>query len=291
LLSKISCHSPSKLPVPPFEEANAYRYLVKQCDFGPRNPGSEGHRACLNYLTAELRKYADRVRVYNFVHYDERLKKNIPMANIIANFQPEKGERLLFSAHWDTRPWADQDPNPANRAKPILGANDGASGVAVLLEVARVLKAHPPTVGVDLIFFDGEDYGDAGNAESFSIGSKEFAQNRDPNYLPKYGVLLDMVGDADLLLYQEGNSVRYAPEVVNRVWGKARELGIQEFIPEVGYEVSMDDHLRLLAVGIPCIDVIDFNYRYWHTLQDTPDKCSAASLGKVGRVMLGLIYQ
>jgi Zn-dependent M28 family amino/carboxypeptidase len=201
----------------------------------------------------------------------------------------------LLCAHWDSHPWASQDANPANRNTPIPGANDGASGVAVLLEVARLLKANPPTIGVDIVLFDGEDYAKANDLSGYLRGSKYFARNKPANYNPVYGILLDMIGDAELEILKEGFSVRYAPDIVQLVWETARNLNITQFKNELGQEV-IDDHLPLNEVGIKTINLIDFNYpdathRYWHTLDDTPDKCSPESLEAVGVLLLNLIYR
>ena len=278
--------------LPPFDGKSAYNFLLKQCDFGPREPGSVGHQECQNYLAQTLRAYADQVSTQSFMlafKTPTGEPRSAQATNIIANFQPNMGERVLLCAHWDTRPWADRDPNPANRSKPILGANDGASGVAVLLEVARILAQNKPTVGVDIILFDGEDVGHEGQERSYARGAAAFAAQADPQYRPRLGILLDMVGDTDLAIYKEANSTQYAPAIVEKVWNKADELGIGEFIPQTSYAI-FDDHIPLLEAGIPCIDLIDFDYPHWHTLQDTPDKCSAASLEKVGRLLVGLIY-
>ena len=156
------------------------------------------------------------------------------------------------------------------------------------LEVARQIQMAEPRYGVDIILFDGEDCGQTGETE-FALGARYFAANKDKNYRPAFGILLDMVGDSDLQIYQEHNSLQYAPQVVNRVWDKAAELGLPSFHAEPRYQVT-DDHLPLLEAGIPCIDLIDFDYPYWHTSEDTPEKCSAESLAEVGRLLLALIY-
>jgi len=274
--------------IPTFDGQRAYAYLVKQCDFGPRNPGSVGHQKAQDYLVKEFSKFTDQVRLqpFPFVNYKDNL--HLTLNNIIASFG-HKSPRILLAAHWDTRPWADQDPNPKNRNTPILGANDGASGVAVLLEIARHLKENPPPVGVDLALWDGEDSGREGHSDEYLQGSRYFARNKSLSYDPEFSILLDMIGDRDLQIYEEGNSISYAPDVVNRVWAIASKLGYPQFIPDVRYTI-VDDHLPLLEVGIPSIDVIDFDYPYWHTLGDTPDKCSAKSLKVVGQVLLNVIY-
>ena len=275
--------------VPNFDETHAFEYLKKQCSFGPRNPGSEGHEECLRYLFEELGQYADDVVKQPFFQTVALTKKSVTLTNVIASFG-KQGERILLCAHWDTRPIADFDPEAENRDKPILGANDGASGVAVLLQIARILKQHPPPRGVDIILFDGEDSGIEGRPDTWCLGSRYFAQNKRHDYNPRYGVLVDMVGKKNLHLPVERNSQKYAAELVDRIWTKAEQLGLPAFDRSPGPEM-IDDHLELLRVGIPTVDLIDFDYPYWHTIQDTEDKCSPESLGIVGTLLLHLIYE
>ncbi len=277
-----------------FNGQRAFSYLEKQVAFGPRNPGSEGHKACLGFLQKELNKWADQVELQSFTYRDQFRKKTLKLTNVIARFNPEKKRRIFLAAHWDTRPTADQDKEE-NRNKPIPGANDGASGVAVLLEIARVLHNQKPNIGVDLILFDGEDYGRSGHLDEYFLGSRYFAENyAKGKFKHEFGILIDMVGDARLNLKREGYSMRYLPWLVDKVWKTAQNLGFYEFSDEfLGY--VDDDHVPLLKKGIPCIDIIDFEYpdksnRYWHTLQDTPDKCSAQSLSIVGTVLLEIVY-
>lgn len=272
-----------------FDKNRAYKYLVKQCEFGDRFPGSAGHIQTREYLFAELKKYSDNVKIQAFPAVNYMENKRAQGYNIIASFG--KGNpQLLLCAHWDSRPQADKDPIPNNRKKPILGANDSASGVAVLLEVAFNLKLKQPPIPVDIIFFDAEDMGRASYSEEFLQGSRFFAKNLAHDYKPKAAILLDMIGDRDLQIYIEENSNTYAPDLVDRVWSIAKELNLPEFINEVRYTVT-DDHLPLIKAGIPAIDIIDFDYDYWHTVEDTPDKCSPESLEKVGRVVLSFIYR
>ncbi|HUI11552.1 MAG TPA: M28 family peptidase [Bacteroidota bacterium] len=278
---------------PAFESGRAWAYLTAQTAFGPRNPNSAGHAACLAYIAGALRASADDVRLQEFTHTGYE-GQTLRLTNVIARFRPNDPARVLLCAHWDTRPRAEQDENKARRNEPIVGANDGASGVAVLLEVADLLKKVPPAVGVDIVLFDGEDYGKEGDHASYLLGSRYFAAQKDPSYLPRFGILLDMVGDAYLDLPKEQYSVRYAPEVVDMVWKTAASLGVQQFHDEQGEEI-MDDHLPLNEAGIQTIDIIDFNYpdntnRYWHTHKDTPDHCSAASLEAVGSVIASVVY-
>jgi len=212
------------------------------------------------------------------------------MTNIIASFNkyPKGNRRILLCAHWDTRPFADKDPDEKNRATPIAGANDGASGVAVLLELAKILKANVPAVGVDLILFDGEDYGESGDLENFCLGAREFARNKG-EYNPEYGILLDMIGDKDLRIPIEENSQVYAPDIVERIWKRAKKLKLDVFEDEIGSSI-FDDHVVLNRAGIRTVDIIDFDYEYWHTVEDTPDKCSPESLYYIGTLLVSLIY-
>lgn len=277
----------------PFDGARAFAWLVRQTDLGPRNPGSKGHRQCLQMLQNGLREQGARVELQPFIHYDQTLKTTFTMTNIIASFQPQNSNRILLCAHWDTRPWADRD-RPENRDKPILGANDGASGVAVLMEIARLLHQEPPAIGVDLVLFDGEDYGREGELENYCLGSRYFTANNQ-RFFPRFAILLDMIGDAQLSIPVEGYSRDYAPDIVELVWGTAERLGYPQFTRDFqGY--VFDDHYILNQGGIRAIDLIDFAYpdrsnRYWHTLQDTPDKCSPHSLKVVGDVLMQVIRE
>ncbi len=270
-------------PTRVFDSERAYRDLVRQCDFGPRVPSTPAHAECAQWLTQTLYSCADSVSQQAFVA--QVAGRELPLTNIIATFNPGGERHVLLCAHWDSRPVADRDPDPANRGEPILGANDGASGVAVLLEIARALKREPPKRRVTIVLFDGEDYGLAW--QDMCLGSRHFAQEYAG---PKvdWAVLLDMVGDRDLRLAPEKASQQKAPEVVERIWSAAESVGAEAFVRGRGPAVY-DDHVWLLRRGIPCIDVIDFEYTYWHTLQDTPDKCSPESLGQVGRTLLAAL--
>lgn len=278
---------------PGFDGASAYAYLVKQTRFGPRGPGMEGHAKCLSYLQAELRKYAADVWTQDFESgLSER--KSVHLTNVIASFGQRSSQSIFISAHWDSRLWADQDPDKSNHTKPILGANDGASGVAVILEIARQLRKAPPRIGVDLILFDGEDLGKTGKPESFSAGAKYFAAHMPAAFKPKFGINIDMVGDRNLEISREVNSEQLAPDIQNLVFSTAKSLNIYQFIDIPGEEIT-DDHLPLNNAGIPTVDLIDFSYpdatnKYWHTLADTADKCCAESLAAVGNVLLKIIY-
>lgn len=269
---------------PEFDAEHAFQYLTRQCEFGPRNPGSNGHENAKKYIISELKQYSKEVVTQEFEYSDKQ--KLLKLTNIIARFGKKGGEKILLSAHWDTRPFAEHDVNPEKRDIPIIGANDGASGVAVLLEVARTLKAKPPENEIFIVFFDGEDYGK--NTNEMFLGSRYFASNM-AQWKPDYGILLDMIGDKELDLPIEQISFRAAPDLTQKVWQTAKDLGLDAFHPQLGPAI-MDDHVPLIEAGVPCIDIIDFDYPYWHTTEDTPDKCSAESLGTVGKLILALIY-
>src|SRR5213596_1699021 len=276
-----------------FDGSRAFGYVEQQMAFGPRIPGTPGHERAGDWLVAQFRARADTVWVQPFAHVTQR-GDTLHLRNILARFRPAAAERVLFLAHWDTRPRADQSANLGQQRLPVPGANDGASGVAVLLGVADALKAKPPAVGVDLLFVDGEDYGDfTKDSTDVLIGSRYFAAHQPPGYPPLFAVLFDMVGDKDLRIGYEGNSQAFAPEVVDRVWRTANELGYERyFIPQVE-STLIDDHVALQKAGIHAIDVVDFNYgpgnSYWHTTEDTIDKVSAASLKVVGDVAVALV--
>ncbi len=271
-----------------FDGEAAFGYVETQLAFGPRVPNSEGHRSTGDWIMAQLQARADSVEVQEFSHMtvDGEL---LQLRNFIGRFRPDLPDRILYVAHWDTRPRADRSANLGQQRMPVPGANDGASGVAVLLGVADALVRTPPTIGVDLLFVDGEDYGEFPGADVL-IGSRHYAGTLDPSALPLFAVVWDMVGDRDLQIYQEGNSVAGAPEVVDRVWARARELGYGSvFRDRVGYTMT-DDHVPLLEAGVRAIDVIDFDdVPWWHTTEDTIDKVSAESLKIVGDVAVALL--
>lgn len=295
-------------PKTAFSGDSALAYTRAQVNFGPRVPGSVAHRQAGDWIVAQLRTRADSVEVQTWTHVTQR-GDTLPMRNILARIRPELPQRVLYVTHWDSRPTADSDRNLGARQRPIPGANDGAAGVGLLIALADALKKTPPTVGVDLLFVDGEDYGafeawdDTTKNKDVLIGSQYFARTMPASYKPMFGVVFDMIGDAGLQLYQEGYSVSSAPEVVSRVWGTARELGYQKyFIPEQRIGIT-DDHLPFIRKGLRVIDVIDIDYcsdgttdcggdasrNLHHTQQDTIDRVSARSLQIVGDVALTLV--
>lgn len=278
---------------PAFDGERAYDLLKKQVALGTREPGSAGHSAAIGFIQDQLKPHADGVALQQFSVTAEG--KTLDLTNIAAHFNPTATKWILLMAHWDTRPRADYEVDPAKRRQPIPGANDGASGTAVLLELARVLSKTTPDVGVYMLFVDGEDYGTSD--KGMYLGSRHFAANLDKlarvngkRISFEYGILLDMIGDKNLTVYQEQNSVKAAKQVVDKVWRAAAELGYSKQFPaEQKYSIA-DDHIPLIAAGVDCIDVIDFDYGPWHTLDDTPDKCSAESLKIVGDVVAHVVY-
>ncbi len=290
LLSFAACNDDPP-PLPEFNGEGALRYIQQQLAFGPRIPGTEGHRRMAAWLDSLLRTRTDSVVAQRWTHVT-RQGDSLPMVNLIARFNPAAEVRILFLAHWDTRPRADGHASTDSLA-PVMGANDGGSGVAVLLGMADALKAVPPAVGVDLLFVDGEDYGDFGSDTDVLIGSRYYAEHLLPGPKPRFAILLDMVGDRSLQLPPETLSQTAAPEVVDLVWDLAKRMGHGAIFTRTdGIELT-DDHVPLQRVGIHAIDVIDFTYGpnndWHHSTEDTIDKVSAASLKVVGDVMMGVV--
>ena len=284
----ISVNAPPIHPaVSAFDRTRSFDLLVKQVEFGPRVPGSEASQKVQDFIAQKLKEAGAMVLRQPFVVTYRG--KTYQMANIIGVIRGRSERKVLLCAHYDTRPVADQDPNPSNRDKPIPGANDGASGVAVLLEIAQVLKNYQPPLTVVLVFFDGEDLGDVEDGGMF-FGSKHFARNLtvgEVNLKAEMGVLLDMVGDRDFASNDEWYSRRYAPQVIAGLLQAATQLGYQRYFFRPPTLVILDDHVPLNEIAnIPTANIIDFDYPYWHTLQDTPDKCSPETLAIVGKTVL-----
>jgi len=283
-----------------FNADSAMSYIRQQLAFGPRVPGTEPARKTGDWIVAHLHATADTVLEQRWTHTLAN-GKPLPMRNIFARFKPNAKERILYLTHWDTRPVADMESDPVKAGMPIPGANDGASGVALLLAVSDALKKAPPGVGVDLLFVDGEDWGTFTPDVDVLIGATYFAEHLpSAGYRPLFGVLWDMIGDADLNIYQEVNSAQAAPEVVQKVWGLAKDMGYEKyFIPEAKEPIT-DDHVPLIKAGLRVIDVIDIDYgprnasglvttSYHHTLDDTIDKVSSKSMKIVGDVAVALL--
>ena len=284
ILSFASCDRPAAA----FDGKRAFTWLTRQCSFGPRVPGTAAHDSCFAFLVSTLRDYATEVEVDTFTYDSPVLNDEVRLMNVVARFRPEWKQRVLLGAHWDTRAWADRDPIPAKRHLPVLGANDGASGVAILLEIARLLKKNPPEVGVDIVLFDGEDLGTEADPNGWFRGSNRYVEETSDKPPPLFVIVIDMVGKKDLALHWEGKSRELASNIVDLVWGEANTLGVRSFRSDVRHTV-FDDHTPFLNAGIPAVDIIDFDYPSWHTTHDTPDKCSPESLEGVGRVLLSLV--
>jgi Zn-dependent M28 family amino/carboxypeptidase len=273
-----------------FDGESALRYAKAQLDFGPRIPGTPGAQRAGDWIIAEMKQRADTVIVQTWTHTTAD-GKQLPMRNILARFNPSATDRILYVTHWDTRPVSDQAENLGDRQLPVPGANDGASGVGLFVALGDALKKNPPQGGVDLLFVDGEDYGQFDEKlADVLIGSAYFAKHPpDSAYKPIFGVLWDMIGDADLGIQKEGYSLQRAPEVVDRVWSKAAELGHDRVFLPVEQGPVTDDHVPLLDAGFRVIDVIDLDYPYHHRPSDTLDKISARSLSIVGEVAEALL--
>ncbi|MDZ4757510.1 MAG: M28 family peptidase [Bacteroidota bacterium] len=288
---------------PNFNEDSAFAYVAAQCNFGPRVPSTNGHKLCADYLIKELKKYADKVEI-NGAPLKTFDGKTHQCKNIIASFNLKASKRVMLSAHWDTRPFADQDTKDID--KPIDGANDGGSGVGVLLEIARQLKLKPTEIGIDIILFDLEDYGQPGDSDdphmedSYCIGSQYWAKNLHiKNYMPAYGILLDMVGAPDAQFTKEKGSMEFAPAVVEKVWATGQKLGYTNFVNEPNTGV-IDDHYYVNQIAkIPIIDIIEYTKdkdvgdhfsHTWHTHNDNIKNISKFTLKNVGQTVMEVIY-
>jgi len=295
-----------KVIIPPFNADSAYKFVAEQVAFGPRVPGSEAQKACAAYLAGTLRRFGAQVTEQKFQMraYNGEILDGI---NIIGAINPEANRRIILSAHWDSRPYADHDPDKKNHRTPIDGANDGASGVGVLLEMARAMQHTPPDVGVDIILFDLEDYGppddaqnDQDGGDNWGLGSQYWAKNPHVyDYRAAYGILLDMVGASDAVFPMEGFSVYYAPHIVRKVWNKAQSMGYESYFPQTQGTYVNDDHLYVNKyANIPMIDIIHQDltssnnafFEYWHTLNDTMEHIDKATLGVVGEVVMAVVY-
>ncbi len=287
-----------------FSADSAYSYVERQVSFGPRVPGSEAHKACHEWLVAKLGELADTVAVTGtpVKAWDGN---TLPVRNIFARFNPQSPSRILLLAHYDTRPWADRDPDESARLVPFDGANDGASGVGILLEIARNLANEAPEIGVDILLTDVEDYGArddspaAHEEDTWCIGSQQFAENLPYTAAnaPRMGILLDMVGGKNAKFHQEYFSVRYAQEPTAKVWAMAKRLGLGNRFPTSEGGSINDDHIPMIRAGIPTTDIIEsknaatgsFNPT-WHTHADNIENIDKTTLGDVGRVVLNVIY-
>jgi glutaminyl-peptide cyclotransferase len=278
-------------PTNPLDGQRAFGYLQELCAIGPRPSGSPGMEKQQTLVQKYFEKLGGKVSFQRFLANNPLGGDKVPMANIIVEWHPERKERILLCAHYDTRPFPDNDPDPVQRRSGIfLGANDGASGVAVLMELAHLMPKLSGPLGVDFLLLDGEELVYVEGRDPYFLGSTWFAQQyaqTPPQHKYKWGVLLDMVGDMNLGIYQDRYSATWheTRPLVKAIWGTAGKLGVTEFIPRVAYEVR-DDHLPLRNTAkIPTCDIIDFDYPAWHTTRDNPQHCAPSSLAKVGWVV------
>ncbi len=296
---------------PSFNADSAYAFTKAQCDFGPRDMNSRGHDLCGEWIVSKFKEYGCKVttQTATLAGYDGTKLRS---RNIMASINPEATTRILLCAHWDSRPWADNDPDSANWRKPILAANDAASGVAVMLELARIIrkskdeKAFNKQLGIDFVCFDAEDWGTpqwadvADNADSWALGAQYWSKNLPQGYEARYGVLLDMVGGVGAKFYREGMSMQYAPEIVKKVWRAAREVGFGSYFPKEDGGVITDDHVPVNQFAkIPTIDIIPYYADCqqssfgptWHTLADNMENIDKNTLKAVGQTLVQVIYK
>lgn len=274
--------------VPSFDGREAQGWIERQCALGPRVPGTKAHERWIRMVTTYLDSLRVPVRREEFLRPSPLGADTLRLTNLIASIRPGVRPRLLLGGHWDSRPWADADPDPTMRNLPVPGANDGASGVAVLLVLARMMHEHPPSIGVDLAFFDMEDMGRPERPEEYCQGSRFMASNW-PGTPPDWVVILDMVGSDAAQFGREAYSVQQAPDLVDLLFRLAGEKGYREWNPESEYAV-VDDHLSFQAIGVPAVVVIGFNDPNWHTRRDDPLHTSALRLFRVGTVMSELVW-
>lgn len=296
---------------PSFNADSAYAFTKAQCDFGPRDMNSRGHDLCGEWIVSKFKEYGCKVttQTATLAGYDGTKLRS---RNIMASINPEATTRILLCAHWDSRPWADNDPDSANWRKPILAANDAASGVAVMLELARIIgkskdeKAFNKQLGIDFVCFDAEDWGTpqwadvADNADSWALGAQYWSKNLPQGYEARYGILLDMVGGFGARFYREGMSMQYAPEIVKKVWRAAREVGFGSYFPKEDGGVITDDHVPVNQFAkIPTIDIIPYYADCqqssfgptWHTLADNMENIDKNTLKAVGQTLVQVIYK
>ncbi|MDE5774627.1 MAG: M28 family peptidase [Muribaculaceae bacterium] len=277
-----------------FSADSAYQFLKTQVEFGARVPNTPAHKATAQWLETKLRQYCDTVIVTPFkpLTFDN---VRLDARNLFAQINPGISDRTLLLAHWDSRPWADKDPDPAMRDTPVDGANDGASGVAVILEIARLLRVNRDNVGVDILFVDAEDWGSEGDDDSWALGAQHFAQHPPlDGYAPREAILLDMVGGKNPVFTREYFSQQSNPRLNQRIWRKAAELGYADiFVDRVETAVT-DDHVRLIEAGIPAVDIIEYHPGQgfnptWHTTGDNLQNIDINTLDIVGNVVYQVI--
>ena len=291
---------------PAFNADSAMAFCQAQCDFGPRTMNSEAHEKCGEWIVDKFKQFGCEVETQkaDLKGYDGTVLKN---TNIIARYNPKATTRILLCAHWDSRPWADNDPDSANWHKPVMAANDGASGVAVMLEIARQLQADKKLtqIGVDLVCFDTEDWGtpqwsdSEDSGDTWALGAQYWSENKPADYFPRYGILLDMVGGQGAKFYREGMSMQYASAIVSKVWTAARQAGYGSYFPQADGGMITDDHIPVnQKANIPTIDVIAYYPDCqqssfgptWHTISDDMAHLDKNVLKAVGQTMIQVLY-
>ena len=292
--------SPIKnVKIPVFQVDSAYSHIEKQMSFGPRIPGSQSHTDCKDWMASKLKEYGADVIEQNFTE-NSSFKSGLKATNVIGQFNPEFKKRIILAAHWDTRYAADADPDPANHTKPVPGADDGGSGVGVILEIARLLSENPIEMGVDVIFFDLEDQGTNDERDSWGLGAQYWSRNlHKPGYRAKYGVLLDMVGTKNARFGKEAYSMRYAKNPTNKIWQLAQNMGYSDLFVNDNIGGVTDDHYFVNTIaGIPMLDIINKPIGsetgfgpHWHTLQDDMDIIDKRTLRVVGQVVTTALYR
>jgi len=284
--------------VPKFDQESAYTYVAKQVDFGPRYPGSEAHRELIDYLVSELSQYTDKVIEQDF-KVDFMDMSDVDATNIIAIINPDRQRRVLLAAHFDTRMIAEKDDDPSMVDKPILGADDGASGVGVLLEIAKKIKENGIDIGVDIVLFDAEDNGTNGSEDEWCLGAKYWAQNPHvENYKADFGILLDMVGAEGAEFGKEAYSMEYAGNYVNKIWNLASNMNASNYFKDINVGGVTDDHKFVIQYrNIPMLDIINMSPNHQknfddhhHTHDDNMDIIDKSTLRAVGKVVLATIY-
>ncbi|MDZ4722769.1 MAG: M28 family peptidase [candidate division Zixibacteria bacterium] len=280
----------SKISTTDFDGAQALTYIEQQVAFGPRVPGSVASAECRDYLKRHFVSKGLAVDSQSMTFDDPYSNNQIPLVNLIASFRGDKSDSkaILLMAHYDCRPRAEHAFDSSKSELAIDGANDAGSGVAILMELANMLAVSAPVANVDLVCVDGEDWGKPGDGDWYLLGSRHFASLgiRDKYH---FGIVIDMVGDKSQQIYREFYSQTFVPTLNDYIWKTASQLNVTTFIDSVKYPIQ-DDHLSLNAGGVPSVVLIDFDYIYWHTEHDTPDKCSAESLANVGRVIAHILY-
>lgn len=295
--SNASSQSATAAPAVDFDGNKAYDLVKQQCDFGARVPGSAAHSKCAEWLEATLNEYCDTtiVQEAQVTTFDN---KTLNIKNFVGSFNPANGDRILLLAHWDCRPWADNDPDPAKHNEPVMGANDAASGVAVLLELARLMKDKKPSIGVDILLVDAEDWGENENEDSWALGTQYWAKNPHvAGYNPRFGILLDMVGAKGAKFSKEIMSMEYARSTVDEVWEMAQQSGYGSYFDNAPGGAITDDHIVVNKMGIKCIDIIDMRpqsstgfFDGWHTTSDTLEWIDPNVLKVVGQTVANVVY-